>query len=161
MIPSINIRVAELQTIWPAVERAQELAEKYDIKDIFQDAGGKMLQIAIRTGVDLNPARQGADAFDRMGNEYEIKSTDSSRTKQGFSTSHHLNLNTMEGYRDRRWIFAVYDGITLVECYLMEGVQLEPIFAGWAKSLRQTGKSHINNPKIPLAFVRKHAIPFA
>ena len=85
MIP--NLREAELAQHWPSIQALQSLAEHYGIKDIFQDAGGKMLQIAIRVGVDLSPERNGPDATDRLGNEYEIKTTDISRTKSGFSIS--------------------------------------------------------------------------
>jgi Restriction endonuclease PvuII len=150
----MNLRYAEIESVWPGVERLQSLADQYGIKDVFQDAGGKLLQLVIATGLDIVPGRTGADAKDRIGNEYEIKSVDLSGKGYGFSTNHHVKPDTIAKYRDRRWVFAMYDRITLMEAYLVEAAALEPLFQRWEETLRFT--THINNPKIPVDHVRKH-----
>lgn len=150
----LNLRYAEIESIWPGVEALQQLADQYGIVDVFQDAGGKMLQLAVATGLDLVPGRMGPDAKDRMGNLYEIKTTDLSGRKQGgFTTNHHLTNDTILRYRQRRWVFAMYDRITLMEAYLVEGADLEAVFQKWEHTLRV--KTHINNPKIPVDLVRE------
>ena len=149
----LNLRYAEIESIWPGVEAMQALAEQYGIKDIFQDAGGKMLQLAVATGLDLMPGRTGPDARDRMGNLYEVKTIDISGKSSGFTTNHHLTLDTITRYRSRRWVFAMYNTITLHEAYLVEGADLEPVFAKWERILLNQG--HINNPKIPVEGIRE------
>ena len=49
----------------------------------------------------------------------------------------------------------VYDGIELTEIYLMKPVQIEPYFTKWAKKRADDGNKDINNPKLPLKFVRE------
>lgn len=155
-----NMREAELSAHWPAIEQYQSLAAQYGIRDIFQDAGGKLLQLAIVTGLDLGTERLGPDATDRMGNEYEIKSTDISLKTTGFSTSHHLTGSTLRAFRDRRWVFAIYKGIRLIECYLLEADQLEPVFQTFERNLQRSNKDSLNNPKIPIDYVRTNGRPF-
>ena len=153
----LNMRYAEIEAIWPGVEALQALAEQYGIKDVFQDAGGKMLQLAIATGLDLIPTRAGPDAQDRVGNLYEIKTTDLSNVVKpysgGFTTNHHLTKTTIARYRSRRWVFAMYRTITLHEAYLVEAEDLEPVFKKWEKQLKT--KTHLNNPKIPVGLIRE------
>lgn len=149
----LNLRYREIENLWPGVERLQELAQQYDIKDIFQDAGGKMLQLAIATGLDIVPGRTGPDAKDRIGNLYEVKTTDISERSSGFTTNHHLTEDTIARYRTRRFVFAMYDRITLREAYLVEASALEPYFVKWEREL--LSRSHLNNPKIPVDPIRK------
>lgn len=150
----LNLRYAEIESLWPGAVALQELADQYGIKDIFQDAGGKLLQLVIATGLDIVPGRTGPDAKDRMGNTYEVKTIDLSGKTKGFSTNHHVTRDTIEKYRSRRWVFAMYDRITLMEAYLVEPVHIEPIFRQWETSL--TFSDHLNNPKIPVDTVRQH-----
>jgi hypothetical protein len=65
---------AELDRLLPAVRELQALADKHGIGDIFQDNGGKLLQIALHTGLRILPSREGNDARDEDGREYELKS---------------------------------------------------------------------------------------
>ncbi|QGH74864.1 type-2 restriction enzyme [Bacteriophage DSS3_MAL1] len=154
----LNLRYAEIESLWPGVEALQGLADEYGIKDVFQDAGGKMLQLAIATGLDLVPGRTGPDARDRIGNLYEVKTVDMAGKKSGgFTTNHHMTKDTIARYRNRRWVFATYDRITLMEAYLVEAEDLEPIFRKWEHDLRV--KDHLNNPKIPVDFVREIGTP--
>lgn len=150
----LNLRYAEIETLWPGVQNLQALADHYGIKDIFQDAGGKLLQLLIATGLDIVPGRTGADAKDRMGNEYEIKTIDLSGKTKGFSTNHHVTYSTIQKYLARKWVFAMYDRITLQEAYLVEPRALKPVFSKWKDTLK-AGVSHINNPKIPVDLIRE------
>lgn len=149
----LNLRYQEIETLWPGVERVQELATLYNIPDIFQDAGGKMLQLAVACGLDIVPGRTGPDAQDRIGNMYEIKTVDLSGKPRGFTTNHHLTEKTILRYRTRRWVFAMYDRITLKEAYLVESIDLEPVFQNWEQALK--ARDHLNNPKIPIDYVRQ------
>lgn len=150
----LNLRYAEIEELMPGIQRFQKLAEHYGVTDIFQDAGGKMVQLAVATGLDLMPGRLGPDASDRIGNIYEIKTTDLDKTQSGWSTNHHVTKTTLQGYKQRRWVFATYRGIILYEAYLMLPEQLKPLFAQWERVLKT--KNHINNPKIGLRFVREN-----
>lgn len=148
----LNLRQEEILDLWPHIEKYQEIAAQYGINDIFQDAGGKMLQLAVAVGLDMSKDRMGPDAFDRIGNEYEVKTTDLNKKGNGFSTNHHLTHSTIDRYSSRRWVFAMYRGITLIEAYLVEPEALQPYYDKWALVLKS--KSHINNPKISADYVR-------
>ena len=110
--------------IYPAVLKLQKLAEKHGISDIFQDNGGKLLQVLLITGLEILPGREGNDAKDVDGNEYELKSINILLTKS-FSTHHHMNPVIIEKYRKVGWIFAVYEGIRLLSIYQLTPSDLE------------------------------------
>ncbi len=111
-----DIRVFD--ELYPAILKLQELADKHGINDIFQDNGGKLLQVLLLTGLDVLPGREGNDARDNYGNEYELKSVNTLLTKS-FSTHHHMNPTIIEKYRKVDWIFAVYEGIKLLSIHLL------------------------------------------
>ena len=152
----VNLRYEEIENLWPGVLQMQELADQYGIHDIAQDAGLKMLQVAIAVGLDIVPGRDTPDAKDRMGNFYEVKTIDLAGKARGFSTSHHVTYNTLAKYRSRKWAFATYDRITLQETYLVDPDALEPLFKKWEHTLRGKDVTHINNPKIPVDFIREN-----
>ncbi len=139
--------------IFPSLQVLQDLAEKNGINDIFQDNGGKLLQVLLITGLSDLPGREGNDAVDEDGNEYELKSVNVSLTK-GFSTHHHMNPVIIEKYRKVDWIFAVYRGIEILEIYKLTPSDLEPFYVKWEKKWEDDGGKDINNPKIPLKYVR-------
>ncbi len=143
-----------LVKLMPHVRRLQKLASKHGIRDIFQDNGGKLLQLALITGLKVNPSREGNDAKDAKGREYELKSVNASLT-QSFSTHHHLNLVILKKYRKVDWIFAIYESIELKSIYHLKAKALEPYFRKWANKWRET-KKDINNPKIPIKYVKQH-----
>jgi len=149
----LNLRYDEIEQLWPGIAKFQELAVQYGITDIFSDNGGKVAQLAIAVGLDIVPGRQGADACDRMGNEYELKTLDLNKKGRGFTTNHHLNLGTIHKYRERRFVFALYEGITLVEAYLVLPRDMEPLYTKWTAALHK--RDHLNNPKIPIEYVRE------
>jgi hypothetical protein len=64
---------AKLEKLFPAIREFQELASKHGIDDIFQDNGGKLLQLLLITGLEVLPGREGNDAKDSSGTEFELK----------------------------------------------------------------------------------------
>src|SRR5574341_1860338 len=82
--------IAELEKLFPYLRNYQELASRHGISDIFQDNGGKLLQVLLITGLRVIPGREGNDAVDQDGKEYELKSVNIELT-QSFSTHHHMN----------------------------------------------------------------------
>lgn len=145
---------AKFRKLWPTVQKLQELASKHGVDDVFQDNGGKILQILLCTGLTILPGREGNDARDKDGRESELKSVNVRLTKS-FSTHHHMNPHIIEKYRKVDWVFAVYDGIELIEIYLLAPAQIEPYFTKWAQKWADDGNKDINNPKISLTFVRE------
>lgn len=138
-----------------AIKEYQELANKYQIADIFQDNGGKYLEILIKLGLNCDGKRQGSDAFDCNGNEYEIKTINTNLSSRGFSTQHHLNISIIEHYRSVNWYFIIYEGVELKSIYYLPAYKLEPYFSRWESECRKSGKT-LNNPKIPVNYVREH-----
>lgn len=143
--------------IYPAVLKLQKLAEKHGISDIFQDNGGKLLQVLLITGLEILPGREGNDAKDVDGNEYELKSVNILLTKS-FSTHHHMNPVIIEKYRKVDWIFAVYEGIRLLSIHQLTPSDLEFYYRKWEAKWNKDGGRDINNPKIPLKYVMEHGI---
>lgn len=144
-----------LKQLFPSVRRYQKLAVKHGIPDIFQDNGGKILQVCLIVGLKVLPSREGNDAVDEDGNEYELKTVNLSRTAQ-FTTHHHLNPVIIAKYRKVDWIFTTYEGIELKEIYLLKPAAMEYWYARWKKKWHADGGKDINNPKVPLTYVREH-----
>jgi hypothetical protein len=70
-----------------------------------------------------------------------------------------MNPVIIAKYRLVKWCFAVYEGIELQEVYVMDAERLEPYFKKWQKKWEDEKGKDINNPKIPLTFIRKHGSP--
>lgn len=145
----------KLDKLWPAIEEYQKLAEMHGINDIFQDNGGKLLQVLLITGLEQLPGREGNDAIDADGNEYELKSVNIQLTKS-FSTHHHMNPTIIAKYRQVDWVFAVYSAIKLLEIWQLSPSDLEFYYTKWEKKWHDEGGKDINNPKIPLKFVSEN-----
>lgn len=145
----------KLERLWPAVRAYQELAAAHGIADIFQDNGGKLLQVLLLLGLQSLPGREGNDAIDQHGQEYELKSVNIALTKS-FSTHHHMNPSIISKYRKVPWVFAIYRNITLEEVYILQPQDLEPYYAQWETKWKADGDKDINNPKIPVNFVIEH-----
>lgn len=143
---------AKLAELLPCIREFQALASKHGIGDVFQDNGGKLLQVVLLTGLKVLGGREGNDAVDDAGREYELKTVNVLLTKS-FSTHHHLNPTIVDKYRGVDWVFAVYRGIELSRIYAMPPAALEPYFTKWVKKWHADGGKDINNPKIPLDFV--------
>ena len=142
----------ELERLFPYIREYQLLASKHGIGDIFQDNGGKLLQLLLITGLKGASSREGNDASDAAGNEYELKSVNTLLT-QSFSTHHHMNPTILAKYRKVDWIFAVYEGIELQAIYRLKPAGLEPYFSKWETKWHESGGKDINNPKIPVKFI--------
>jgi len=147
--------LAVFNEIYPGILKLQELAEKHGINDIFQDNGGKLLQVLLITGLEVLPGREGNDAKDSQANEYELKSVNTLLTKS-FSTHHHMNPTIIEKYRKVAWIFAVYEGIKLLSIHQLTPADLEFYYDKWETKWHADGGKDINNPKIPLKYVVEH-----
>jgi hypothetical protein len=100
------------------------------------------------------PGREGNDAVDVEGREYELKSINIHLTA-GFSTNHHVNPSIIQKYRKAHWAFAVYESIEMRRAFAVPTQRLEEHFSRWEKQWFET-KKDINNPKIPLKFVCEH-----
>ena len=144
--------MAEMERLLPYIREYQALASKHGIGDIFQDNGGKLLQLLLVTGLRCIGSREGNDALDDEGKEYELKSVNVLLTKS-FSTHHHMNPAILAKYRQVDWLLAIYEGIELQEIYRMKPGMLEPYFAKWETKWHESGGRDINNPKIPVKFV--------
>lgn len=151
-----NDDLERLERALSACQDLQNLAFKYGIGDIFQDNGGKVLQTLIVLGLRVIPGREGNDAVDEYGNEYELKTLNVSLGKsRGVTTHHHLNLGILAKYRAvHAWYVALYEGIVLTEIFRLTPQELEPVFGKWERTLIENGNAPLNNPKIPIAFVR-------
>ena len=142
----------ELERLFPYIREYQALASKHGIGDIFQDNGGKLLQLLLITGLKGTSSREGNDARDEKGREYELKSVNALLT-QSFSTHHHMNPAILTKYRKVDWVFAIYEGIELQAIYRMKSSGIEPYFTKWESKWHESGGKDINNPKIPVKFV--------
>lgn len=144
-----------LEALMPAIREYQALARKHGIDDVFQDNGGKILQMLLALNLQGIPGREGNDAVDADGREYELKSVNIWLTAS-FSTNHHVNPGIIAKYRKVCWVFAIYEGIEMRRAYFMDTGKLEPYFASWEEKWNERGGRDINNPKIPLGFVIEH-----
>jgi transcriptional regulator with XRE-family HTH domain len=151
-----NTEIDKMNKLFPYIRKYQKLAEDTNgINDIFQDNGGKLLQVLLITGLKDIPGREGNDAVDEQGNEYELKSVNINLTKS-FSTHHHMNPTIIAKYRKVDWIFAVYAGIELIEIYQLKPKDLEYYYSKWEIKWKADGNKDINNPKIPLKYVKEN-----
>ena len=141
-----------LESLFPAIRQYQELATRHGIYDIFQDNGGKLLQVLLVTGLRILPGREGNDAVDSAGKEYELKTVNLELTGS-FSTHHHMNPGIIAKYRQVDWVFAIYHNIELQSVYLLTSQLMEPFFTRWEQKWYADMGKDINNPKIPVSFV--------
>jgi transcriptional regulator with XRE-family HTH domain len=141
-----------LNAVIPYIRRYQNLANEFGIADVFQDNGGKLLQTLIITGLKNLTGREGNDAIDNDGMEYELKTVNINLTRS-FSTHHHINPTIIAKYRKVKWLFCVYSGIEIIEIYEVASKKLEFYFRQWEDKWKKT-KKDINNPKIPFKFVQ-------
>ncbi len=150
--------LARLERALAGCQDLQELATKYGIRDIFQDNGGKVLQSLIILGLRAVGGREGNDAVDADGNEYELKTVNIALgASRGVTTHHHLNLGILEKYRRvKAWYISIYRHIQLIEFYRLTQSELTPFIDTFEARLAANGGVPLNNPKIPKAFVRQH-----
>ncbi len=150
-----------LQAAFTGLRQMQALADEYGVNDILQDNGGKVLQVLILLGLRISPGREGNDALDAEGNEYELKTINRSlRKNAGITTHHHLNKGIIDKYRAvKAWYIAIYEGIELKEIWKVLPEQLEELFAAWEVKIETAGP--LNNPKIPIRYVRRGELMYS
>ncbi|TAE08304.1 MAG: helix-turn-helix domain-containing protein [Oscillatoriales cyanobacterium] len=151
-----------LEDAMKSIQELQNLASEYGIADIFQDNGGKTLQLLILLGLRISPGREGNDAIDAEGKEYELKTINIALNRSGgVTTHHHLNEIILNKYpRVEAWYIGLYEGITLKEIYKLTPEMLEPKFKEWEEKVRLRNEP-LNNPKIPLKLVRKGQLVYS
>ncbi len=150
-------KIKNFNLIWSKLDKIEALARTYEITDIAQDNNLKLLQTLILFDFKNQPGRKGSDAIDRYGHEWELKTVNINLVKS-FSTNHHTNLERINVFRQERWLFSVYKGISLQEVYAVSPVKLEIYFSEWEKKIQKKiaehdKNAHLNNPKIPLKFI--------
>ncbi|HEY9891517.1 MAG TPA: type II site-specific deoxyribonuclease [Candidatus Sericytochromatia bacterium] len=145
-----------LEAAMKSIQELQSLANEYGITDIFQDNGGKTLQLLILLGLRISPGREGNDAVDAEGNEYELKTINISLNRSGgVTTHHHLNEIILGKYRRvEAWYIGLYEGIALSQIYRLTPELLESKFQEWEQKIKIKNEP-LNNPKIPLKLVKK------
>lgn len=141
----------KLEALMPTVREFQALAVEHGVDDIFQDNGGKILQMLLALNLQSIPGREGNDAVDVDGREYELKGVNIWLTAS-FSTNHHINIPIINKYRQVCWVFAIYEGIEMRRAYFVSADKLEIYFSAWEQKWQHNEKD-INNPKVPLQFV--------
>lgn len=144
-----------MNRLFPYIREYQALASRHGIDDIFQDNGGKLLQVLLLTSLSNLEGREGNDAVDQNGYEFELKSVNIKLT-QSFSTHHHMNPSIITKYRKVDWIFAIYEGIEIKSIFQLTPDALEEYYKKWEEKWYNDGEKDINNPKIPVSFVEKH-----
>lgn len=145
--------IDKIERLWQGLHDLADMAKEYGIEDMLQDNGVKVLQQLVYLNMEFLPGREGNDSRTKSGIEWEMKSANESLVS-GFSTNHHTTHDIIAKYRQVPWSFAIYQGIRLVEIYVMRSEQLEPLFHAWEEKLHT--KEHLNNPKIPIKFVRQN-----
>lgn len=150
-VKSEEQRKTDLERLQEGLENVralQQLANEYDITDIFQDNGGKVLQLLILLGLKQSKGREGNDAVDEEGNEYELKTINRSLNRNaGITTHHHITKDIINKYRKVTWYVGIYEGIELVEIWKVHPSKLEDVFASWEKWLDEHKGEARNNPK--------------
>lgn len=145
----------KFERLFPYIREYQKLACKYNINDIFQDNGGKYLHLLMLLGLSTDGAREGNDATDADGNEFEIKTVNLDLQHQ-FTTHHHMNPVIISKYRKVDWYFAAFKNIELQVIYRLKPELMEHFYSKWEHKWHTDGSKDINNPKIPLTYVMKH-----
>ena len=87
--------IQKLEGLWKKLVDLEDLAKSRGINDIFQDNGAKVLQQLIISNMKFLPGREGNDAEDRNGVEWEFKSVNIDTSARGFSTDHHTTVNLL------------------------------------------------------------------
>lgn len=155
-------KIESLSSMWSRLSGIEDLARTYNISDIAQDNNLKLLQTLVLFDFQNQPGREGSDAIDRYGHAWELKTVNIDLTSS-FSTNHHTNLERIAVFRQERWLFSAYRGISLQEVYAVSPIALEEYSSKWEDAVRikiagHNENAHLNNPKIPLKYVRNVGI---
>ena len=149
-------QIARLEQLWENLHALSEMCKEYGIEDMLQDNGLKVMQQLVYLNQDFLKGREGNDSVSASGIEWEMKSVNINLTSS-FSTNHHTHAHIIAKYRQVPWSFAIYCDIDLMEIYVLTPDKLEPVFHHWEEQLNDgQGRTHLNNPKIPVKYVREH-----
>lgn len=148
----------------------QVIATDHGIHNVMTDNGYQELVILTLFGL-TRLRREGNDARDDQGREYELKtvgrmSSDGViKRSLSITTEHTMTLANIDRYRAVfLWIVAVFNQTLPEVIYEIAPAALEPYFATWERRLRERDPAgtdplnHINNPKIPLWFIAQHGV---
>ena len=150
-------KIEKVERLWANLHDLADMCKEYGIEDMMQDNGLKVMQQLVYMNMDFLPGREGNDSVSASGTEWEMKSVNI-RLTSGFSTNHHTNHEIIAKYRKVPWSFAIYEDITLKEIYVLRPEELEPLFQHWERMLEKGDRTHLNNPKIPVKYVREHGL---
>lgn len=156
MSPDYVASKTEIDVLWLQLQTLQSMAEEFGIRDIFQDNGAKILQQLVYLNFKACAGREGNDAIDINGCEWEMKSINIATGISGISTNHHLNHDIIAKYRTIPWSIAIYYNAKLLKIYVIGAEQLEP-FLTLCETKLET-RSTLNNPKISLSYVEENGI---
>lgn len=151
-------RIKRFEALWESLKPLSEMASEFGIDDIFQDNGAKVLQQLVYLNMKPLQGREGNDCISNSGREWEMKSINIATSARSFSTNHHVTASIIAKYRGIPWSFAVYNDLDLLAIYVMSPETLAPVFDRWEKKLEAEGKQSLNNPKIPLSFVKRQGV---
>lgn len=147
--------ILELEHLLRVNKPLEDFARQYGIKDIYSDSNIKQLQQTLYLGLDYIKGRNSYDAVDRTGHYWELKSLDITGSQKAFSTCSRMSREVCARYAANcRFGFSIYDTTDLQQIYVMDSPMLKPLIDKWSKKLLE--KKHLNNPKIPLSFVKEH-----
>lgn len=148
----------------------QEIASRHDIHNVFTDNGYQELVLLTLFGLQ-KLRREGNDAVDAEGREYELKtvgrvSSDGQvKRSLGVTTEHTLTPANIARYRSAfLWIVGVFRQCMPEVIYEISPAALEPYLSKWEERLAELDhngrpvRDHINNPKIPMWFVERYGI---
>lgn len=148
----------------------QRFATAAGIHNVMTDNGYQELILLTMFGL-RKLRREGNDAVDDEGREYELKTvgrtSSDGRRKSSLSvtTEHTMTLANIERYRAAHlWIIAIFDQSLPEVIYEITPAALEPYFSAWATRLDERDgdwrlvRDHLNNPKIPIWFVERHGV---
>lgn len=140
----------------------EQEALKWGIHNVFEDSGYKTLILVAMFDLRVLSGRQGDDAFDPVTNRtFELKTVnvldsngDMKRAASlGVSAGSRLGKHTLARYREQtnEWLIGVFHGHTPLEVWQVDSASLEPFYQKWEAKL---DKGELNNPKIPMKFIR-------
>ncbi|BEI48662.1 hypothetical protein AWA2013_00680 [Lactiplantibacillus plantarum] len=153
-------RMKNIEIAWKNLYDLTELAKSDGINDIFQDNGAKVLQQLFMSNMQFLPGRQGNDAIDENGIEWEFKSINTQTTASGFVTDHHTTYELLDRFNSIPWLFSIYHGIQLQEMYVISPGKLDDWVKHQRENLdkREPDNKTLNNPKIPIKYVKNNGV---
>ena len=156
MSPDYVSTKTEVDVLWLQLQTLQDMANDFGISDIFQDNGAKILQQLVYLNFKGLEGREGNDAVDINGCEWEMKSINIATGISGISTNHHLNHDILAKYKTIPWSISIYNNAQLLQIYVIGAEQLQPFIADCERKLET--KTSLNNPKISLRYVKDNGI---